>query len=113
MFSVIALSTVITNGILQNTANSDEGSEHIARELSEARIDNTENDQRLPPTIPGQEMVVGGKKVKVTSTSGPVPVSQPPEPWKDQHKETVKDIFGSNGGVIVDDRGARDNQNSR
>jgi hypothetical protein len=38
-------------------------------------------DKRLPPVLPGEEVSDGRKKMKVWSTSGPVPVSPPPEPW--------------------------------
>lgn len=35
--------------------------------------------------LPGEEVVTPtGKKVKIWSTEGPVPVSQPPEPWDDR-----------------------------
>ena len=38
------------------------------------------NDPRLPPALPGEEMKVGGKKMKIWSTSGAVTTNQSPEP---------------------------------
>lgn len=53
-------------------------------------------DPRLPPVLPGEEINDSGRKTKVWSTSGPVPVGQAPEPWR---KRSIDDI-----DVIVDDR---------
>ena len=39
-------------------------------------------DKRLPPVLPGEIVNDSGRKMKVWSTSGPVPVSDAPEPWK-------------------------------
>ncbi len=61
-------------------------------------------DKRLPPVLPGETVYDSGKKMKVWSTSGPVPVSQAPEPWS-----TPVNLGGIGGGagigIIVDDRG--------
>lgn len=53
-------------------------------------------DKRLPPVLPGEEVKDSGKKMKVWSTSGPVPVAQPPEPWKGTIPPGL--------GIIVDQR---------
>lgn len=59
-------------------------------------------DKRLPPVIPGQEVQANGKKMNVWSTSGGVPVSQPPQPW---HAESGDVHINGNGvGVVVDSR---------
>lgn len=59
-------------------------------------------DKRLPPVIPGQEVSVGERKMNVWSTSGPVPVAPPPEPWKDEN--TNIQVAPGSVGVIVDER---------
>lgn len=39
-------------------------------------------DKRLPPVIPGEAISDSGRKTRVWSSSGPVPVSEAPDPWK-------------------------------
>ncbi len=59
-------------------------------------------DKRLPAVMPGQEVEAHGRKMNVWTTSGPVPVAQPPEPWK-KDSEQIK--VNANGiGVVVDQR---------
>lgn len=59
-------------------------------------------DKRLPPVLPGETVTdSSGKKMRVWSTSGPVVVSEAPEPWK---KEGELNQVAP-GGVIVDRRG--------
>jgi len=60
-------------------------------------------DKRLPPVIPGQVVEVDGQKIKVWSSSGPVPVSNPPEPWREFNSRTYVDT-PRDLEVIVDDR---------
>lgn len=64
-------------------------------------------DKRLPPVLPGEVVNDSGKKTKVWSTSGPVPVAEAPEPWKERRRnhalEVTEDGQG-NIGVIVDRR---------
>ncbi len=36
-------------------------------------------DKRLPPVLPGQEVRIGEQKMRVWSSSGPVPVSEVPK----------------------------------
>jgi hypothetical protein len=53
--------------------------------------------------IPGEEVITPtGKKLKVWSTTGPVPVSRAPDPFEDREKSVLPA-----GGVIVDTRGVR------
>jgi hypothetical protein len=57
---------------------------------------------RLPPVLPGQEVQLGGKKMKVWSSSGPVAVSEAPKaPVVDSNQVDVE--LGS-VGVVVDRR---------
>lgn len=60
-------------------------------------------DQRLPPVIPGEEVVTeGGQRMRVWSSSGPVPVNPVPTP------QTLNGNGNGYGpGVIVDGRGER------
>jgi hypothetical protein len=63
-------------------------------------------DPRLPPVFPGEEVRDGDKIIKTWSTSGPVAVSQPPEPWGVRGGATAPNNSGV--GVIVDARRDRD-----
>lgn len=54
-------------------------------------------DPRLPPMLPGEPVVRGGKKMNVWTTSGPVPVSEAPEPFQEKNRIHVDDV-----DVIVD-----------
>jgi hypothetical protein len=61
-----------------------------------------QDDDRLPPVLPGEEVVTQtGQKMRVWSSAGPVPVNPQPTPQ----------TFNGNGyggaGIIVDDRGFR------
>ena len=62
------------------------------------------NDKRLPALLPGEEVKVGGNKIKVWTTAGEVPVSQPPEPWNKHQDGTHLNANGQGISVIVDDR---------
>lgn len=59
-------------------------------------------DKRLPPVLPGEVVNDSGRKMKVWSTAGPVPVASAPEPWKSN--EELKHISPGGVGVIVDQR---------
>lgn len=57
-------------------------------------------DKRLPPVLPGQEVTINGKRMRVFSTSGPVAVSPPPQapaPGESGNKVQLDDV-----DVIVD-----------
>jgi hypothetical protein len=59
-------------------------------------------DTRLPPVIPGEDIVHNGRKMKVWSSSGPVPVgSVPVAPQAPSQQATDAQNFA----VIVDSRG--------
>lgn len=57
---------------------------------------------RLPPVLPGQEVQLGGKKMKVWSSSGPVAVSQAPRAPVVDSKQV--DVELGSVGVVVDRR---------
>lgn len=59
-------------------------------------------DRRLPPVLPGERINDSGVETKQWSTSGPVHVSEAPEPFKDRR---MIDDFVANKGIIVDQRG--------
>ena len=59
-------------------------------------------DDRLPPVFPGEEVRDGKSTIKTWSTSGPVHVSRPPEPWKDDTNYGLK--LNSGVGIVVDGR---------
>jgi hypothetical protein len=53
-------------------------------------------DKRLPPVLPGEEVVTEtGQRMRVWSSSGPVPINPPPQPQQ----------LGGGVPVIVDGRG--------
>ena len=61
-------------------------------------------DPRLPPVLPGETVNDSGRKMKVWSTTGPVPVSTAPEPWRNNHEEVLHHDTHGGVGVIVDTR---------
>jgi len=63
-------------------------------------------DKRLPPVFPGEEVVDSGKKIKVWSSSGPVPVNPAPEPFQ---RESDTKVLDAVGGVVVDQRQEQNN----
>lgn len=60
-------------------------------------------DKRLPPVLPGEEVSDGKNRMRMWSTSGPVPVAPAPEPWKESDEVRNK-ILGSGVGVVIDQR---------
>lgn len=75
-----------------------------AQKLATQRLGGTSKqyDPRLPPVLPGELIVTEeGERMRVWSSSGPVPVNPPPQPQ----------AFGTAGGlagVVVDARSGRD-----
>ena len=61
-------------------------------------------DKRLPPVLAGEVVNDSGRMKRVWSTSGPVPVSDAPEPWKKNltGQGNGAGIGVGNIGVIVD-----------
>jgi hypothetical protein len=57
-------------------------------------------DKRLPPVLPGEIVSDNGRKMRVWSTAGPVPVASAPEPWK----QDLGHLSPNGIGVIVDQR---------
>jgi len=59
------------------------------------------DDSRLPPVLPGEEVVTStGKRMRVWSSSGPVPVASPPEPTDPGYRVPASGEVG----VIIDKR---------
>ncbi len=65
-------------------------------------------DKRLPPVLPGEEVRDGEHKMKIWSTSGPVPVGPAPRPFDapsvGQATPEANDSLPSNVDVIIDRR---------
>lgn len=61
-------------------------------------------DKRLPPVFPGEEVNDGQKKIKVWSSSGPVPVAEAPEPWNKNAAPNPAHVAPGSVGVIIDRR---------
>lgn len=61
-------------------------------------------DKRLPPVLAGEYVNDSGRTKRVWSTSGPVPVANAPEPWKDQNQATAPATGNGSLSVIVDQR---------
>ncbi|RIL09231.1 MAG: hypothetical protein DCC75_07025 [Proteobacteria bacterium] len=87
-------------------SNSDWVQQAPKRAVSDAAF-----DKRLPPVFPGEEVSDGDKKIKVWSSSGPVPVGPAPEPFDGC---SASGGLGCEGGrippgtgVIVDQRDDR------
>lgn len=58
-------------------------------------------DKRLPPVVPGESHPDGRQEMNIWSTSGPVPVSKAPEPFK---KYDARELVTGGVSVIVDER---------
>jgi hypothetical protein len=68
---------------------------------------NPRADPRLPPVLPGEEVSVGGKRMRLWSTSGPVPVSpaaQAPAAAQVPGEGLAPNVDLGGLGVIVDQR---------
>lgn len=97
--------TVLLMGAL-NVAQADQadgGDDSVAAQAGQDDQPTTrQDDDRLPPVLPGEEVVTQtGQKMRVWSSAGPVPVNQQPtpQPWGGNG-------YGYGGpAVIVDGRG--------
>jgi len=87
---------IFADGVESNTPSSGSIANAPVNKASDASF-----DKRLPPVLPGERMNDSGHEVRVWSSSGPVPVSQAPEPFKD--KQLINDVV-RNQGIIVDER---------
>ena len=64
-------------------------------------------DKRLPPVLPGEEVADGERTMRVWSSSGPVSVAQPPEPFEGRaERKVLEGISRGAMGVVVDGRGS-------
>jgi hypothetical protein len=74
-------------------------------EPSQPRPTTRQNDPRLPPVIPGEEIVTEtGQRMRVWSSSGPVPVMRQPTPQALPQGLGGAGVVGGGVGVIVDGR---------
>lgn len=94
----LSIATVLLLVVDTSFADGNEWSEKNNQE-TQAAAPQEKLDPRLPPLLPGEPVVRGGKKMHMWSTSGPVPVSEPPEPFQGQQKIDVDDV-----DVIIDRR---------
>lgn len=85
----------IADGMAARDVRAKTGAEKVGTDAAVA-------DPRLPPVFPGEEVRDGDKVIKMWSTSGPVSVAQPPEPWATRPGSAM--VNGVGGGVIVDAR---------
>lgn len=85
-------------------ADGGRASEAIATGGSADQVENKEQDldPRLPPVLPGQEVRIGGKKMKVWSSSGPVPASEAPQ--APNVGSNSSDVKVGEIGVVIDRR---------
>ncbi|NMC64480.1 MAG: hypothetical protein GYA55_15045 [SAR324 cluster bacterium] len=99
-FSLLTLALfpcyVFADGVPSDTPSSGSMANAPVNKASDASF-----DKRLPPVLPGERMNDSGHEVRVWSSSGPVPVSQAPEPFKD--KQLVNDVV-RNQGIVIDER---------
>jgi hypothetical protein len=75
-----------------------DGKQQDAAEPAEQVDESSANFKKTGRFLPGEEVVTTtGKKMRVWSTEGPVPVSRPPEPFEDREKSVLH-----NSHIIVD-----------
>ena len=103
-FCVVFLSAIVIATIIGTAAYADEQGSITERSIEAGSAETSKQvlDKRLPPVMPGQEVTINGKKMNVWSTSGEVPVSQPPEPWRKDSLNIKDELHGAE--VIVDQR---------
>jgi hypothetical protein len=66
----------------------------------DTHADEVARDKRLPSVLPGEEIVRNGKRMKVWSTTGPVPSNPSIDPAYDPSHR----ILNHGVGIIVDER---------
>ena len=94
--------SLIFGVLFSNTVFADGEAKH-ERSASDVGADASIADRRLPPVFPGEEVHDGNKTIKVWSTAGEVPVSQPPEPWRNSNDQDAE-LLRNGVGVVVDGR---------
>ena len=96
------LSVLFSTAVLPVLAVADGQFENSDARMAAGATSKELGDKRLPAVMPGQEVEANGKKMNVWTTSGPVQVAQPPEPWR---KDSDQIKVNANGlGVIIDQR---------
>ena len=110
MASKIHLIVVLSAGVLLGLPSSirADGVSEVESPVTEPRQVDTDDsksavsfDKRLPPVLPGESHPDGRQEMNVWSTSGPVPVSKAPEPFK---KYDARELVNGGVSVIVDER---------
>jgi hypothetical protein len=97
---IATLAIAISTGFLCDTGWADQSESGDTAPQGD-KLTTRQYNNRLPPVLPGEEVVTEtGQKMRVWSSSGPVPVNPRPTPQ-------VLNGNGNNGfgGVIVDGRG--------
>jgi len=93
---------ILLMAILTGPARADEDIRDSNRKPPPAQ---RERDDRLPPVLPGEDIRIGsGRKMKVWTTAGPVPVAEPPEPWKNGGRRGKGRAAAEDISVIIDGR---------
>ena len=83
-------------------ADGERDSFRVPQDNAEISKADAQFDKRLPPVLPGEEVSDGKNKMKVWSSSGPVPVGRAPEPWAEPGKTRISPEVG----VVIDQREA-------
>lgn len=105
LFRLPVIAAAVTLGLCSiSFADSEEPAAQDAEPAPKAQVDQSSaNFNKTDRFLPGEEVITPtGKKMKIWSSTGPVPVSRPPEPFEDREKTVLHP-----GGVIIDTRGAR------
>ncbi len=96
-FGALLLLAVVFAG--SDTVLADQAGDDSSTSNSPTTLNPTtrQNDPRLPPVMPGEEIVTQtGQKMRVWSSAGPVPVNPQPTP------QQLNNGYG--GGIIIDGR---------
>ncbi len=86
-------------------ASADGHGDFAAPEATPNQASDATFDPRLPPVLPGEEVSDGQKTMRVWSSSGPVPVAQPPEPFESRREKSALEGISAGGiDIVVDQR---------
>ena len=112
MKKILAAAAILS--LISTSAQADGGgppNDSFTVTTQESTTSKTEKlDPRLPPTLPGETVSRNGKKMRVWSSAGPVPVDNAPaapEPWQNQNRPPTQQTQIPLGGVILDRREGR------
>lgn len=90
-------------GLTVTTAVADQVSEDSSEDSKSRAPTTRQYDSRLPPLLPGEEVVTEtGQRMRTWSSAGPVPVNPRPTP------QTLQNLNGNGGAaIIIDGRGGK------